>query len=212
MQGSRHFAFALAVAITLVVAAPGAVPASASASRTVAAVQAHPRREVFGFALASSLADPQVGYPSWNFNLLSTVAFFGLHVNATDGTLVQSPTDTGWTEWSSSDLTNLLTAAHASGVRVVVSIILQDFSGSQGTMCSGLSHASTTISQVVGQVQAKGADGVNVDYEGLNAACGGSTTRAALTGFVGQLRSALPAGSYLSVDTYASSAGDGGGF
>src|SRR5712691_1953550 len=40
-----------------------------------------PQREVFGFALASSLSDPTVGYPSWNFSLLSTVAYFGLHVN-----------------------------------------------------------------------------------------------------------------------------------
>src|SRR5439155_16003027 len=37
-------------------------------------------REVFGFALASSLSDPTVGYPSWNFSALTTVAFFGLHV------------------------------------------------------------------------------------------------------------------------------------
>src|SRR5713226_753915 len=39
-----------------------------------------PLREVFGFALASSLGDPSVGYPSWNFSMLTTVAFFGLHV------------------------------------------------------------------------------------------------------------------------------------
>src|ERR1051326_7895824 len=44
-----------------------------------------PQREVFGFALASSLSDPTVGYPTWDFSLLSTVAFFGLHVND-DGT------------------------------------------------------------------------------------------------------------------------------
>ncbi len=37
-----------------------------------------PQREVFGFALASSLSDPTVGYPTWDFSLLSTVAFFGL--------------------------------------------------------------------------------------------------------------------------------------
>src|SRR5258708_3562797 len=28
-------------------------------------------REVFGFAFASSLGDPTIGYPSWNFSLLS---------------------------------------------------------------------------------------------------------------------------------------------
>src|SRR5207237_8001879 len=29
-----------------------------------------PQREVFGFALASSLSDPSIGYPSWKFPLL----------------------------------------------------------------------------------------------------------------------------------------------
>src|SRR5258708_9361076 len=41
-----------------------------------------PIREIFGFGLASSLADPTVGYPSWNFSLLSTVASFGFPVHA----------------------------------------------------------------------------------------------------------------------------------
>jgi hypothetical protein len=44
-----------------------------------------PQRDVFGFALASSLSDPSVGDPTWDFSLLSTVAFFGLHVQ-NDGT------------------------------------------------------------------------------------------------------------------------------
>src|SRR5260370_36255965 len=38
-------------------------------------------REVFGYAYASNLGDPTVGYPSWNFDLLSTVAFFSIRVH-----------------------------------------------------------------------------------------------------------------------------------
>src|SRR5437764_5407550 len=38
-------------------------------------------REVFGFAFASSLGDPTIGYPSWNMSLLSTAAYFSLHVD-----------------------------------------------------------------------------------------------------------------------------------
>src|SRR6266481_1940897 len=34
-----------------------------------------PTREIFGFALAGSLNDVTVGDPTWNFSLLSTVAF-----------------------------------------------------------------------------------------------------------------------------------------
>jgi spore germination protein YaaH len=171
-----------------------------------------PTREVFGFGLASSLTDPTVGYPSWNFSLLTTVAFFGLHVNS-DGTIAQ---DSGWTVWNSSQLTGLLSTAHAAATKVVVTIILQDFSAGTPNMCAGLAHAATTISATVAEVKAKGVDGVNVDYEGLNGSCGSATdsswARHTFTSFVASLRAALPAGSYLSVDTYASSATDPLGF
>jgi spore germination protein YaaH len=164
---------------------------------------------VFGFALASSLSDPTVGYPSWNFSLLSTVAFFGLHINW-DGTIVS---DQGWSVWNSSSLTGLVTTAHANSTKVVLTIVLQDFQPGTPNMCAGLINRATTVSQTVAQVAAKGVDGVNVDYEGLNGTCqSGQTARAMLTGLVGQLRAALPSSSYLSVDTYASSATDPIGF
>ena len=191
--------------------APKLRPRSGTATSGVQAAQAvaaaGPARQVFGFVNAGAVADSSVGYPSWNMSLLSTVAFFGLHVDSGTGRLVQ--TDTGWSEWNSVNLTNLLTAAHDNGVRVVVSIILQD-TGSG--MCTGLGNAGTTVSDVVSQVQQKGVDGVNVDYEGVNETCGQTTSRALLTTFVQQLHQALPSGSSLSVDTYATSAGDSGGF
>jgi spore germination protein YaaH len=173
-----------------------------------------PQREVFGFALLSSLADPTIGYPSWNFSLLSTVAVFGLHVNSGDGTFVS---DSGWAEWNSSDMTNLLTTAHNNGVKVVVTIILQDFSPGTPQMCAGLANRATTVAATVAQVNAKGVDGVNIDYEGLNGTCpNGQTPRAMMTDFVRQMKAALvasaPGRTYLSVDTYASSAGDPAGF
>ena len=168
-------------------------------------------REVFGFALASSLSDPTVGYPSWNFSALTTVAFFGLHVQD-DGTFAN---DSGAAVWNSSQLTGLVNTAHAYGTKVVLTIILQDFSAGTPHMCSGLLHASTTITNTVAQIAAKGVDGVNVDYEGLNGSCGRSDSswaRHTFTNMVASLRTHLPGGSYLSVDTYASSAVDTLGF
>jgi spore germination protein YaaH len=172
---------------------------------------AGPQREVFGFALASSLADPTYGYPSWNFSLLTTVAFFGLHVQ--DNGAFAS--DSGATVWNSSQLSGLLSTAHSHGVRVVLTIILQDFGAGTPHMCAGLRNASATVTSTVAQVAAKGVDGVNIDYEGLNGSCGttdSSWARHSFTNFTALLRSKLPAGSYLSVDTYASSAIDGAGF
>ena len=170
-----------------------------------------PNREVFGFALASSLSDPSFGYPSWNFGLLSTVAFFGLHVADNGAFLADSDSNV----WNSSELTNLVATAHAHGTKVVVTIIEQDFSANTPHMCAALSHPAVTVTNTVAQVKAKGVDGVNIDYEGLNGSCGtgdSSYARHAFTNFVAGMRANLPSGSYLSVDTYASSAVDTIGF
>jgi len=167
------------------------------------------RREVFGFALASSLNDATVGYPSWNFSLLSTVAFFGIHINW-DGTMIA---DSGWNVWNSTALAGLLSTAHANNTKVVLTIVLQDFQPGTPNMCAALINRATTVAQTVAQVSAKHVDGVNVDYEGLNGTCqNGQTARAMFVDFVHQTRAALPAGSYLSIDSYASSAADPIGF
>ena len=209
MQGSRHFALATAVAIVLVVAAPGTAPASASTPRQAA--QSHTQREVFGFALASSLANSTFGYPSWNFDLLSTVAFFGLHVDTT-GHFVN---DAGWSTWNSADLTGLVSVAHQHGTKVVVTVVLQDFSPNTPSMCAGLQHGDATVAQTVSEVKAKGVDGVNIDYEGLDGSCGASDpywAQHAMTAFAQKMRAGLGSSYYLSIATYAAAASDGYGF
>jgi spore germination protein YaaH len=188
------------------------LPAALPAAATTLAATSKPTREVFGFALGSSLSDPTHGYPSWNFNLLTTVAYFGLHV-LWNGAY---QADSGLTVWNSSQLTNLVATAHAHGTKVVLTIISSDSTGVYpNALCDALIHGSVTIRNTVAQVKAKGVDGVNVDYEGVNQACGStdpSWAQHAFTGFMASLRSALGSSYYLSVDTYASSAGDPAGF
>ena len=192
-----------------VATAPPGPLAGFSRGAVLTAASTPSRREVFGFALASSLSDSTVGYPTWQFSLLSTVAFFGLHIGNNGGIV----SDSGLSVWNSSRLTGLISAAHTHGTKVVVTIILQDFAAGTPSMCAGLANRSTTVSQTVAQVKAKGVDGVNVDYEGLNGTCPNhQSSRSMLTDFMHQLRRALPSGSYLSVDTYASSAADPYGF
>lgn len=225
-QRTRHFAVALV--LSAVVAAANAGPASAGftspsnlsglrsnvhvgVAPRVAALASHTNREVFGYALASSLSDPTVGYPSWNFDLLSTVAFFGLHVN----TAGQFAGDNGWTVWNSSALTNLVSIAHQHGVKVVLTVILQDFTVSTPNMCAGLSNADATVAQTAGEVRAKGVDGVNIDYEGLDGSCGTSDpywAQHAMNAFAQKMRAALGSSSYLSIATYAGAAADPYGF
>jgi spore germination protein YaaH len=184
------------------VAPPGrATPLAASNSGLV--------REVFGFVNAGNLGDATVGYSTWNFSLLTTVAYFGLQVNSGDGSLVQ--TDTGWSVYHSAIMSSFINVAHAAGVRVLVSVNLHDFSGSPtNQVCQGLdpSHTAVTVRQVASEVSSAGVDGVNVDYEGINSTCAnGQSSRAELVTFVKSLRASIP-GRYLAVDTYAGSAAD----
>src|SRR3989475_5752208 len=99
-----------------------------------------PVREVFGFALASSLSDTTVGFTTWDFSLLSTVAFFGLHVQD-DGTFAA---DSGLSVWNSSQLSSLPNTAHSHGTKVVVTIILQDFTAAPPHSGARPAHGRTT--------------------------------------------------------------------
>src|SRR5258708_17326134 len=99
--------------------APGAAtPSSNHVSSLATSASNGLRREIFGYATSGSLGDPNIGYPSWNFDLLSTVAFFAIHVDPS-GVLVA---DSNYSVWSSSTLTGLVATAHAHGVKVVVAL------------------------------------------------------------------------------------------
>ena len=178
----------------------------------IGAASPKPSREIFGFALGSSLSDPTIGYSTWDFGLLTTVAYFGLHV-LWNGTFEN---DAGLAVWNSSQLTNLVNTAHAHGTKVVLTIINGARSGTYpNAMCDALIHTATTIKNTVAEVKAKGVDGVNVDYEGVNQACNTadpSWARHALVSFMQDLRAGLGSSYYLSVDTYSGAAADPAGF
>ena len=211
-------AFAVAISATAIPTVSASTPAppamtgltaAPAATSVVAASIPKLSREVFGFTYSGSLTDPRVGYPSWNFGLLSTVAFFGLYVNWDGNINVNS----SYNVWNSSALTDLVQTAHSHGTKVVVTIVLGDFTSGTRNMCAGLINRARTIKQTVAQVAAKHVDGVNIDYESNNATCSnGKTSRSMLVQFAHDLRAALPSSSYLSIDTYASSAGDPAGF
>jgi spore germination protein YaaH len=175
-----------------------------------AAANSRLRREVFGFVNASNLGDPSVGYTTWNLSLLSTVAYFSIHVNAGNGNLVYY--DTGWNIFHSATMSNFINAAHAAGVKVIVSINLHDFSTDPNNqVCQGLAPTSTqnTIAQTVALVSTSGIDGINVNYEATLTTCAnGASNRDELSAFMMNLRAAMPIGSYLAIDTFSGAAED----
>lgn len=176
-----------------------------------------PSREVFAFSYAGSLDDtvntpPQFGYRLWDLSLISTVGYFGVGVNA-DGSLDR--TSTGWKVMQTSQFQSFMNAAHGSGTRVVLTIVLQDFSNLTPTMCSGLANRFKTIGETVSAVRAYGFDGVNVDYEGEGGSCAGGRPQDMLIDMMYNLRISLngsaPASNYVSIDTYGGSADDQSG-
>jgi spore germination protein YaaH len=210
-----------AIVMAWLVAAP---PSSASVAqpshsvRTTGAANAVLRREVFGFADYFNLGDPNVGYPSWHMNLLTTIAFFRLQVNSGNGYIVPAP-DPGWNMFHSSTMTNFVNTAHSSGVRVIVSVNLHDMSTSPtNQVCTGLLKANyaNTISETLQLIQQAGIDGVNLNYEATNVSCAlpnpdpdnnpvGSRDR--FTAFVAAFRQAMPNG-YIAIDTFSGAAED----
>src|SRR5207244_12816200 len=122
--------------------------------------------------------------------------------------------DAGLMTWNSPTVTAMVTKEHQHGTKVVLTVVLQDFSPNTPSMCAGLMHGDTTVAAAVREVKAKGVDGVSIDYEGLDGSCGTSDpywAQHAMTAFAQKMRAGLGSSYYLSVDTYAAAASDGSG-
>jgi hypothetical protein len=184
------------VALPVATTAPAATPAVLASAPPLAA------RENFAFAPYWTL--PQSA--SFDITGLSTLAYFSIGVNP-DGTLAES--GAGWDGFESQALADLITRAHAAGERVVLTV--NDFGqGSLDALTSSPTAAATLSSTLIPLLQSKSLDGVNFDFEG-----DGSRDQVGLTNLVtavsGALRTADPHWQ-ITMDTYASSAGDANGF
>jgi len=158
--------------------------------------------EVFGFA------------PYWNLpmstgfdvNGLTTIAYFSIGVNA-NGTLDQS--GSGWNGYESQEFANLVTRAHAAGDRVVLTVNCFDQS-SLNQLTSTPAVPATLAQAILHAVEAKNLDGVNIDFEGQ-----GAGDQVGLTNLITQVSAVMHGANphyQVTMDTYASSAGDPSGF
>ncbi len=156
------------------------------------------KREVFGF-LPYWMLD--AGTLRWmQYQLVSTIAFFGVAAKS-DGTLATYAT--GWTGWNSAAMTGVINAAHARGVKVVLSVTMMAYDGGaqQAALLGSAANRVKLINAIVATVRARNADGVNLDFEPVAVA-----QRDQYTSFVRQLKAALVSagvGSRLTVCTMA---------
>ena len=158
--------------------------------------------EIFGFAPYWTL--PQAS----NFDVsdFTTLAYFSIDING-DGSIDRS--GSGWVGYESEDLAQLITRAHEAGVRVVLTTTC--FSQSNlDALASNPAAPATLAASLVELLGAKNLDGVNFDFEGQ-----GSQDQGGLDRFVSQVSTALKGANpqwQVTMDTYASAAGDPNGF
>ena len=181
---------------------PAATTPPAPAPPSLAGAPPLKSHEIFGFAPYWTLPEAS----GFALNDLTTIAYFSVDVNA-DGSIDRS--GPGWAGYESQDLSDLITASHAAGVRVVLTATCFD-QATLNALSSSPTAASTLASSLVELLQAKNLDGVNLDFEGQ-----GSEDSQGLDHLVAQVSQTLDAADphyQLTMDTYASSAGDPQGF
>lgn len=114
-------------------------------------------KEVFGFAPFWTI--DQLG--GVNFDVLTTVAYFGIPVLG-NGEIDR--TDQGYRVFKGKEATDIFKKAHASGTRVVLTITSMS-NGPILTLLDNPQAQEQAISEVVAEVEKRGIDGVNVDFE-----------------------------------------------
>ena len=183
-----------------------ATPGAAFATLAATTLPNGMRKEVFGFLPYWMLSDAELQW--MQYQLVTTIAYFGVAARS-DGSLATSsggaPT-AGWSGWNSSAMTNVTNAAHARGVRVVLTITMMAWDGGaeQAALLGNAGARAVLINNIVAAVRDRNADGVNLDFEPVF-----TPQRDQYTSFVRQLKAGLVAagaGSYLTVDTTAGAA------
>lgn len=141
-----------------------------------------------------------------DYELLSTIAYFGVPAQP-NGTLQR--TGVYWDGWTSTHMTNVINAAHAEGVEVVLTVTMMGWSGTtnMATLLNNPTSRATLAAEIAAAVAERNADGVNLDFEPMPEALQDS-----YTAFVRQVRAALGADASLTVAVTGGSASWGDGY
>jgi spore germination protein YaaH/flagellar hook assembly protein FlgD len=150
------------------------------------------RREVFGFLPYWELSDSSTRL---DWEKISTVAYFGVGADS-KGNLLKKDSDgsatVGWSGWTSAKMTGVINAAHRSHARVVLTV--QSFAWTttglsrQKKLLGSAAARANLATQIASAVRARGADGVNLDFEPI-----ASGYADEFTALVRKVRSALKA-------------------
>jgi hypothetical protein len=143
------------------------------------------RGEVMAFVTTSQVDD---ALARLDFASTSTIAFFSL-VAASNGSISH---DTRWRSWNAGRVDDLIARAHATGTKVVVSLVRFSWSASQTRTSTAIlasaANRQRLAAAVADEVVRRGIDGVNVDFEPIP-----SGQKANFTDLVRRIRAELDA-------------------
>jgi len=132
-----------------------------------------PRHQVFGFLPYWTLGDRTTVL---DYSLLTTIAYFGVGADGRGNLVRRNPdgsTSIGWAGWTSSALSSVIAAAHRRSTRVVLTISMFGWTRAgaalQGALLGSASARRSLARQAAAAVRARGADGINLDFEPLAA-------------------------------------------
>ena len=115
-------------------------------------------------------------YKSYNFSLLSTIAYFSYELNPATG---------GYYSIHDWNTTSLIDSAHAHGTKVLLSVTNFGFQNNN-LFLSNPKAQRNFINTLISLLKERNADGVNIDFESLNA-----RNRDQLTNFILDLSNSL---------------------
>jgi spore germination protein YaaH len=146
---------------------------------------------------------------SENLSAFTDLVYYDVEVQA-DGTLVESDSSGGWTALENGGAGDLVTAGHADGDRVLLSL----FTESSPVLAALSAHASTAGPRLADEIapllSGTGFDGVDLDLEGEDASSRGGFV-AFVAAFSQRLR-AIDRSWTIMLNTYPQSAEDPEGF
>ncbi len=161
---SRAVPFVLAALLVAVLAPLTARPVAAADLAPLTSGQTSHRTsgEVFGYLPYWSIASWTDDY--LRYDILTDIAFFGVGIKKNGNLDTTSP---GYLDLMSPTGTAIIQHAHANGVRV--HITFQSFGGDRNKVLFADATALATFrSQARALVRERGADGANLDIEGIN--------------------------------------------
>ncbi|MBA2275945.1 MAG: hypothetical protein H0W00_04505 [Chloroflexi bacterium] len=192
----RILGLALALSITLPALAAGSEPAERpwgpAARVPLAQVGKGLDREVYGF-FHPGARDHMLRVA--DYSVLSTVAYFAIPASGKGRLKTHRPSgapEYNWTAWNSSQMDRIIDRAHAAGTKVVLTVTRFGWSsgGLQTTqrLLSSATARQRLAGEIAAELQRRGVDGVNIDFEPIP-----GSERQNFVRFIRTLRTALDA-------------------